>query len=241
MERKPSHTLLPASLAVVVGCSVGFGVVMPFQSAEATPRKVHSQPVAPAVTAANNDLDGLRMQVQDSPQDAKIRFLYAKALLAAGTRAQAASEFLEATALEPTFYLAYHQLTLCKPSNEQLDEAIERLKNLRNERPKELMLRVALSEVLEQRGDYYNAARSLIDLHYQDGIPAAYQAKIEARIHFLLSQTKDSQTAATAKRADAGLEPLDVPMPDAPLRKNLAANKKEASESSSFGHTTLLP
>jgi len=182
----------------------------------------------------------LRQQQLTSPQDARLRFQLGKALLAAGDRAGASIEFLEATSLEPSYYIAYHQLTQCKPSNDQLDEASERLIHLRDERPNELMLRVALSEILEQRGDCYAAARALIDLSYQPGgVPAQLLPKVQARIHYLLSQTKDSHTADNAKTNDAGLEPLPAaPTSQSQARRDLAASK---AKDSGFGHSTLLP
>jgi hypothetical protein len=138
--------------------------------------------------------------------------------------------------------MAYHQFTLCKPSNDQLDEAVERLSHLRDERPNELMLRVALSEVLEQRGDCYAAARALIDLAYQpDGIPAQYLPKVQARIHYLLSQTKDTQTAENAKTSDAGLEQLPAPSVNSQSGRDPSPAKGKDANQPGFGHSTLLP
>jgi len=201
--------------------------------------QAQAQPVSPQLAAT---IQLLQAKVQNLPQDAKLRFQLGKALRLSGDQAKAASELLEATALEPGLFIAYHELVLSKPTNAQLDEAIERLNQLKNERPKELMLRVALSEVLELRGDCYGAARALIDLVYDNGVPVKYLSQVQARIHFLLSQTKDVQTAQTAKSEDAGLDALPAPLPESPMVRSIAANKpKNGNQTPGFGHSTLLP
>jgi tetratricopeptide (TPR) repeat protein len=186
-------------------------------------------------------VDLLKKQVKATPQDAKARFQLGKALLAAGNKKDAGTQFLEATTLEPKLYVAYHQLTLCKPSNDELDEAIERLNRLQDQHPEELMLRVALSEVLEQRGDCYAAGRSLIDYTYKYKVAPGLLPKIQARIHFLLSQTKDGNSAQTAKTSDAGLEPLAAPSPEMQARRNFAASKTKDAQVPGFAHSNVLP
>lgn len=182
-------------------------------------------------------IEVLHARVAASPQDAKARYALAHALRLQGQGTQAASQLLEATSLDPSYFIAYHELTLCKPTNEQLDEVTERLCHLRDERPKELMLRVALSEVLEQRGDNYGASRALVDLMYEGGVPPQYRSKVEARIHFLLSKAKDSTTAQSAKAEDGGLDSLPPELPGAGVKRDIAASK----QTTSFGNSTLLP
>ena len=96
-------------------------------------------------------LKAAEQAAQATPRDAKKRYEWADYLRKSGELHKAAIEYLEVTLLDPTYYVAYHQLLDCKPSDDQLDEAIERLTKLEVQRPKELMLRVALSEVLEKR------------------------------------------------------------------------------------------
>jgi hypothetical protein len=258
---------LPLLLAALVLCSNGSPRVAAAQTAKPdksksakadaqpdsskapTPGLVPIQPLIGKIqvpgAAADNDAPSLallRARVAANPQDVKARFALGHALRMAGKNSEAGSELLEATSIEPSMFLAYHELVLCKPSNELLDEAAERLSHLRDERPHEFMLRVALSEVLEQRGDCYAAARALVDLTYETGVPEAYMAKVQARVHFLLSKVKDAQTAQTAKAEDGGLDALPPPLPESALRRNIATSKvHDEKETQSFGHSTLLP
>lgn len=97
------------------------------------------------------------------PKDAKRHFELAEALRSSHEIKKAAAEFLNVTRLDPTYYLAYHQMVLCKPNVEQLDEAIERLNTLEKEKPSALMLRVSLSELLEKKANIIKPpGRSLI-------------------------------------------------------------------------------
>ncbi|HEY9717814.1 MAG TPA: hypothetical protein V6C69_10120 [Trichormus sp.] len=207
---------------------------------QAQPQAAALSPQAAAQMAAT--IQVLRSKVQALPQDAKVRFQLGKALRLSGDLPDAASELLEASALDPSLYIAYHEFRLSKPSSAQLDEAIDRLSELKGERPKELMLRVALSELLEMRGDCYDAARALIDLVYENGVPPKYTAQVQARIHYLLSQTKDVQTTESTKSEEAGLDVLPAPLPDATVARSIAANKpKSGDQTPGFGHSTLLP
>jgi thioredoxin-like negative regulator of GroEL len=202
--------------------------------------KIHEAGATPDEDAPSVEV--LRARVVAAPQDVKAHYALGHALRLSGKTAEAASMLVETTSIEPGMFLAYHELVLCKPSNEQLDEAAERLSHLRDERPHELMLRVALSEVLEQRGDCYAAARALVDLTYNGGVPEKYAAKVQARVHYLLSRVKDAQTAQTAKAEDGGLDALPPPLPESTLRRNIATSKvHDEKQTQSFGHSTLLP
>lgn len=197
------------------------------------------QSTSPQLAAA---IEALEAKVQSSPQDAKVRFQLGKALRLSGDLQAAARELLESTALDPGMYFAYHEFRLSNPSSSQLNEAIDRLTQLKEERPKELMLRVALSELLELRGDYHDAAICLIDLVYENGVPVKYTAQVEARIHYLLLRTKDAQTTESAKSEEAGLDVLPAPLPEATVVRSIAANKpKTENQAPGFGHSTLLP
>ncbi len=229
-------------LAIIGLMAVLIGATFACQTApcQTEPPAAALSPQAAAQLAATIEI--LRAKVQALPQDPKVRFQLGKALRLSGNLPDAASELLEATALDPSLYIAYHEFRLSKPSSAELNEAIDRLTQLKAERPKELMLRVALSELLELRGDCYDAARSLIDLVYENGVPPNYTAQVQARIHYLLSQTKDVQTTESTKSEESGLDLLPAPLPDATAARSIAANKpKSGDQAPGFGHSTLLP
>lgn len=189
-------------------------------------------------------LRSTRELVKANPEDAKVRFQLAELLRKAGRQREAAQEYLEATALDPTMYVAYHQLSVINADEQQLDEAIERLSKLKEEKPRELMLRVALSELLEKRQKYYRAARVLIDMVYDNAVPDKHRARVNARIHFLLTRAKDTQTADNKATTDADdeLDVVPAPLPESSLRKGLTASKlKESKEMKGMGHVPLLP
>jgi tetratricopeptide (TPR) repeat protein len=178
------------------------------------------------------------------PKDAKRHFELAEALRSSHDIKKAAAEFLNVTRLDPAYYLAYHQLVLCKPGAEQLDEAIERLNNLEKEKPSALMLRVSLSEMLEKRGEYYKAARTLVDIEYSHTIPEKYLPRINGRIHYLLMKAKDVETLDEAKKPETQAESdsSPLPLPDASLDSDLSSTKlKDQSVTESYGHARLLP
>jgi tetratricopeptide (TPR) repeat protein len=192
-----------------------------------------------AVTA--QQLKNAQQEVQKMPRDAKLRYEYAELLRKSGDLHKGAVQYLEVTSLDPTYYLAYHKLTQCQPSNEQLDEAIERLNKLEELRPKELMMRVALSEVLEKKGELYKAARALVDLQYSDVIPPKYIPKVNARIHFLLSKAKDVQTQEKSQQTDEELDSVPLPIPEGSGKDMSASKLKDSKVTEGYGHTKLLP
>jgi len=184
--------------------------------------------------------------VQAAPRDPKKRFEYAELLRKSGEPHKASIEYLETSVLDPSYYLAYHEMITCKPTDEQLDEAIERLTKLEEQMPKELMLRVALSEVLEKRGEIYKAARALVDLQFSEYIPARYQPQINARVRYLLGKSKDQQT--TEKAQAVGTMPTDdpdavpLPIPENTASKDLSdAKLKDSKVTEGYGHNKLLP
>jgi tetratricopeptide (TPR) repeat protein len=184
--------------------------------------------------------------VQDTPRDAKKRFELAEALRKSGELHKASIQYLDLTVLDPGYYVAYHQLISTKPSNDQLDEAIERLNKLKEQHPDELMLRVALSEVLEQRGEIYKAARALVDLQLANGVSSKYAIKINARVRYLLSKAKDMHTAEKAQQAvrpaTEDLDSVPIPIPDTGSDKDLSTAKlKNATVPEGYGHAKLLP
>jgi tetratricopeptide (TPR) repeat protein len=178
------------------------------------------------------------------PKDAKRHFELAEALRSSHDIKKAAAEFLNVTRLDPGYYLAYHQMVLSKPTVAQLDEAIERLNTLEKEKPSVLMLRVSLSEMLEKKGEYYKAARTLVDIEYSHTIPEKYLPRINGRIHYLLMKAKDTETLDEAKKPEAQSESdsSPLPLPDASLDSDLSSTKlKGQSVTESYGHARLLP
>jgi tetratricopeptide (TPR) repeat protein len=183
----------------------------------------------------------LRQRVQEAPQDAQAHYAYGHALRLTGRQEQATVQYLEATSFDPSLFVAYHELALSKARPEQLDEAIERLNALMAHQPKVLMLRVGLSELLEQRGKLYPAAKVLVDLVYEKAVPEKYLPRVEARIHYLLSKNKDAQTAERA-HGDEGEADAPLPLPESSLRRSLSATKlKDAKVMQNVGHANLLP
>lgn len=199
-------------------------------------------PVCPALAAESVvDVQAARDKVQSEPQDAKARYELGRALRLSGKPEEAARELLEATSIDPSLYVAYHELSLTKARSEQTDEAIERLTMLKDQRPQDLMLRVALSELLEQNGQTYQAARILVDLVYQNAVPEKYVSRVNARIHYLLSKAKDAHTSAKVSTEESDEETLPPSLPGASLRRNLSASKmKEPKATQGFGHASLL-
>jgi tetratricopeptide (TPR) repeat protein len=184
--------------------------------------------------------------VQLAPRDAKKRFELAELLRKTGELRKASIQYLETSLLEPNYYLAYHQMLLCKPSNDQLDESIERLTKLEEQLPKELMLRIALSEVLEQRGETYKAARALVDLQFSEYIPPKYTPQINARVRYLLGKSKDMQMTEKAQQVGQtpteDLDSVPLPIPESTAAKDLSEAKlKDSRVTEGYGHTKLLP
>jgi tetratricopeptide (TPR) repeat protein len=188
-------------------------------------------------------LRSAREQVRTNPNDAKAHFQLAELLKKAGRNREAAQEYLETTGLDPTMYVAYHALTVCSDDQQLIDEAMTRLEKVRESHQKDLMLRVALSELLEKRQNYLQAARVLIDLQYDNGVPDKHRARVNARIHYLLAKSKDAQLAEKQPvPSDDELDVVAAPLPDTGLRKGLTASKiKESREMKGMGHVPLLP
>lgn len=161
---------------------------------------------------------------------------------------EAAKLYLQAINLEPTLWVAYHQLANLKGDHVQIDAAMAKLNEMKAKQPKELMLRVALSELLEKRGDYYQASRELVDLVYTNAIPDKYSKKINARIHYLLSKSKHAYTNVQTGefenlRTEEELDTVPPPLPDPGLVvRDLASTKsKEIPVMQGTGHTQLQP
>ncbi len=242
---KPS----PAKRALGFGLALSLSLVLalagqesPAQSGAQTPAGAPRIAAAAAALPSAQEVQNARAAVRTAPHDPKAHMNLAELLRKLGRQREAAQEYLEVTDLDPYNYLAYHQLSTLNADPSQLDEAIVRLSKLKDEKPKELMLRVALSELYERRGSYYQGARVLVDLVYQNGVPAKYHARVNARIHFLLTKQKDSQTADKSFVSEEELDSLPPPLPEASIHKDLAASKlKESRVMRGLGNTPLLP
>jgi Tfp pilus assembly protein PilF len=211
-------------------------------SAESAPAKASANASAGARVPSEQEMQTLRKAVEDAPNDAKVHYAYGHALRAYGRQAEAVVEYLDATQLDPTYYVSYHELSLSKARPEQLDEAIERLQQLHRHHPTELLLCISLSELLEKRDELYPAAKVLSELLYTNTIPEKYVNKVKARIHFLINKNKDEITARNVQSDEPDGEGAPLPLPESSLRRSLSASQlKDAKVMQNFGHAPLLP
>lgn len=194
------------------------------------------------------ELRELKTNLALRPQDAQLHFKLGECLRSLGQLPQASDEYVKAGTLDPTMYVAYHQLAATSANAAQLDEAIESLNKLANEKPKEFLLRVAISELYEKRGNYYQAARILIDLSYANAVPEKFKAKVTTRIHNMLSLSKTTKNqtieAATAvtPNSDEELDVVPAPLPTPTTKRSIAhARLKDSKEVRGMGHTPLVP
>ncbi len=166
--------------------------------------------------------------VNAHPIDAKARYALADLLRLDRKDRRAASEYLEVVSLDPTMYVAFHRIATinCEPA--QIDEAIEYLSELKEETPKEFLLCVALSELLEKRGDYYQSARTLVSLVYSNVIPPRFQKSINDKIHYLLAQSREAGKHVVVPVATQN-EQLDTLLPPLPENSLLKENPNQIS------------
>ncbi len=204
--------------------------------------QTHSPSAAPPAHVALPDLGALKAKVEAEPSDAKVRYAYAEGLRRHGHNREASHEYLTVTELEPSFYHAYHQLSLVNQDKHVIEQAISRLNFLKEEKPKDMFLRVALSELYEKKGDNYTAGKTLVELVYANAVPEKYATKINQRIRFLQSKTKDAQAHDKTYGGDEQMESNPPPLPEATLSRDLSISKvKEPKVMQGFGHATLLP
>lgn len=241
--------LLSAALGVTVSSTFAAnGTLVESGSISETEAKAEPQVLAPSSKVGGlrvpsaAELSSLREAVDNAPNSAKAHYNYAHALRAAGKQSQAVTEYLDASQLDPTMYVVYHELALSKARPEQLEEAIDRLKLLQEHHPKELLLCVALSELLEQKDELYPAAKVLNDLVYANSVPEKYLARVKARIHFLLIKNKEEQTLKKVQSEEPEADAAPLPLPESSLRRSLSASQlKDAKVMQNFGHSQLLP
>ncbi len=162
---------------------------------------------------------------------------------------QAAIEYLNTTAVDPSCCIAYHEMLQSKATIEQIDECLARLTKYDQLQAKQLPIRMTLSELYEDKGDYYQAARVLVDLQYVKGtIPVKFAQQIDNRIHELLNNSKDVQTTEKAVEHKENIEQAEstpttpVPMPDLKMSKDVPTSKlRDTNMSEGYGHSQLLP
>jgi tetratricopeptide (TPR) repeat protein len=198
--------------------------------------------VAASTTA--DELKSARLAVAVDSNDANAHLRLADVLRKLGRNQEASQQYLAAASLKRDLYVAYHHLSVICADRELIDKAIQQLTEDKQKNPHELMLRVALSELLEKRKDYYQAAKPLIEIQYDNSVPAKYRPRVEARIHYLLSKAHEAQLNQpdTPGAADEELDVVPAPLPDASLRKGLTASKiKDSKELKGMGHVPLLP
>ncbi|MBY0358039.1 MAG: hypothetical protein K2W82_08570 [Candidatus Obscuribacterales bacterium] len=204
-----------------------------------------NKPVAkPTVETLQTELRLYEEQLKSTPNSAPLHFKIGEVQRNLGNKELAAKEYAKACELDPAMYVAFHQLALNTNEPQLLDPAIEKLTTLSQERPKELMLRVALSELLEKRGNFYQAARALIDITYANAVPEKYKNKVTARIHFLLTQQKKSQleTVQETASSEEELDLVPAPLPATTNKRRIASAKiKDAKEVKGMGNVPLLP
>lgn len=198
----------------------------------------------PSVEALNAELRLLRDQSHQRPDDAQLQFKMGEVLRGLGRNAEAIPAYIAATKLSADLYVAYHHLSVLSSDPAQLDDCIARLNARLKDKPDELMLRVALSELQEKRGNYQLAARTLIDITYANKVPEKYKTKVAGRIHHLLALAKSAQQQETVEAVNAE-EQLDVvpsPLPAQPSKRSIASAKmKDAKEVKGVGKVPLLP
>jgi tetratricopeptide (TPR) repeat protein len=216
----------------------------------AVAQSAHPSAVTPASAASTNafptqqELAAARTAIKENPRDSKAHFAMAELLRKSKRNREAAHEYLETTRLDPENYLAFHQLSSVDPQPAEIKQAVDQLTQLQQQKPKELMLRVALSELLEKEGSYYQAARVLVDLVYQNAVPERYRKKVDSRIHFLLAKSKEakSREKETNFISEEELDSTPAPLPESTLHRDLTASKiHEPKSMRSVGHTPLLP
>lgn len=194
------------------------------------------------VAPSESEFKVARENLAAYPKDYRTHFALGELYKRAGSNKEAVKEYAAATELNPAYYVAYHQMAYSSPDPATVEAAIERLNKLKEEKPRDLLLRVALSELLEQRKEYYHAARTLVDLLYQNAVPDQHVTKVNARIRLLLGKAKDMQTLEKARGQEEEMEMVPPPLPEASLRRNLHASKiKEPKVMPGVGHAPLLP
>lgn len=166
------------------------------------------------------DLNKARENSENNPSSAEMSFKLAEALRLNGDVVKANHQYLHTTEIEPAFYLAYHQIFVHCNEERVLDDAINRLRFLKQDKPNELMLRVALSELLEKKKEYFEASRELIELVFANSVPEKYKEKVNTRIRYLQAKTTSAQARREANAGGINSED-SASKPPLPVTENL--------------------
>lgn len=208
------------------------------------PGSSQSQAVANAVP----DLDQARENSENNPASPEMSYKFAEALRLNGESVKANHQYLHTTEVEPSYYLAYHQLFLNCSDQRILDDALNRLRFLKQDKPNELMLRVALSELLEKKREYYEASRELIDLVFANLVPEKYKEKVNTRIRYLQAKTTTAQSHREANAGDAhqteSISKPPLPVNEDMLKRGVSLSKvkfdtPDLDSDSNFRHVPL--
>ncbi|MDZ4833547.1 MAG: hypothetical protein SGJ27_07180 [Candidatus Melainabacteria bacterium] len=199
-----------------------------------------------AVDGANPEanqptVEQARESSDSNPASAPLKYKYAEALKRAGRTEDAIREYLGATEIDPSYYMAYHQITLCSPDAKSLAEGVKRLTHLMTDKPKEMMLRVALSELLECQGQYFHASKVLVELVFDNAVPPKFVAKVNNRIRYLQSKSRGEHASRRVLDTHHTTEhDVPLPLPDENLSRGLSASRLEkGQEVDGFGHSVL--
>lgn len=220
-----------------------FGIALILAQAPAVAQPDAAAPPQPAPTQA--ELDAARHQAEDNPANAKLKYDYAELLRRSGDLKAASREYLHATEIDANYLLAYHQLALNCTDAVLVTEAVKRLQHLKEQHQDDLMIRVALSELLENQGKYYDASRILVELVFKNVVPAKYTTKLNSRILFLQAKARAQHIDRSAHEGHHGtgkvehVDSVPVPLPEESLNSGLKASRLEPTTGENFGHARL--
>lgn len=176
-------------------------------------------------------------KAEANPANPAFRLEYAETLRKMGKKKEANHQLMAVTDVDASYYVAYHLLAKHCKDAKLLKEATRRLEHLKITKPKELMLRVALSELLEAQGDFYHASRSLVDIVFLDAVPPKYKQKVHARIRYLQAKARDSHAGRSTGTQDSIASDNDPPLPEESIKRGLAASSIQKDDN--FGNASL--
>ena len=221
-------------------------MLLPAQLMAQTPAPANADNAGeqPDNDATMQELKAARQAVSESQDSGDAHLRLARALSKLGRNREAAQEYLTAANVKQSLYVAYHELIQVTDDAAVLDDAIEQLNQIKEKDPKDLMLRVALSEVYEKHKKYHEAAKALVELQLANAVPPSYSQRLNLRVHYLLAKGKQAhdRQGDVPVATDEELDVVPSPPPSTSLRKGLTASKiKDSKELKGMGHVPLLP
>ncbi len=186
-------------------------------------------PINNSITDANENLkERYLSRLKIYPNDYLTRFELGKLYLTEKNTQAAKSTFLKLTSLQPKYYQAYHELVLLPLTKEELASLIDLLAQQKLTKPKDFTYYLALSELYEKDGQYYLAARALVDSSFANVVPSKYGHLLSSRINLLLLKAKNADTDQHIAPGDEDLDNLPPPIPESKLKRaNLNKNLLE--------------